>query len=111
MQVIYDLDRNNDGTLSYSTELRGALGVPLNAAEVRDQLREVRVYILAHEGQMDRNYQYPNATLTYPDPVQVPPDPRTGLGRTYNFAASIGPDYIFYRWKLYTLAIKPLNLR
>jgi prepilin-type N-terminal cleavage/methylation domain-containing protein len=107
MQVIYALDRNNDGTLSYSTELRGNLGVPLNAAEVRDQLREVRVYILAHEGQMDRDNKYPNATLTYPDAA----DPRAGLGRTFDFASAIGPDYAFYRWKLYTLAIKPLNLR
>ena len=110
MQVLYVLDRNIDQNLEtvvleYSDSLTFG-GLPLTAQEVQDQLKEVRVYILAHEGQMDRSYEYPNPTLKYPRDT----DPGAGLGRTFDFAGSIGPDYVFYRWKLYTLAVKPLNL-
>ena len=124
MQVIYGLDMstnldqgmgtytNADGTVITNfngqvTTIASVKATLADAAELRNRLQEVRVYILAHEGQMDRNYQYPNLTLTYP----VAPDLAAGAGRTYNLAASIGSDYPFYRWKLYTLVAKPMNLR
>jgi len=75
---------------------------------VRNRVKEVRVYILAHEGQRDQNYTYPSQTIDVP----AAPDPGAGLGRTLDIKTSIGdPDYQYYRWKLYTLAVKPIDLR
>lgn len=124
MQVMYGLDMstdadkgmgtytNADGTFVVDFAGQGATIARVQATltdstELRTRLNEVRVYILAHEGQMDRNYQYPKSTLTYP----LAPDLAAGAGRTFNLAASIGPDYVFYRWKLYTVVAKPMNLR
>ena len=47
MQVIYRLDTNNDGTIdSTVNDISG-----LTAQQIRDRVKEVRVYILSHEGQ------------------------------------------------------------
>jgi len=126
MQVMYGLDMSTDADKGMGTYTNADgtfvidFGDPPQGATIakvqetladstllRSRLNEVRVYILAHEGQMDRNYQYPNPSLTYPRA----PDLAAGAGRTFNLAASIGPDYVFYRWKLYTVVAKPMNLR
>jgi hypothetical protein len=61
MQVIFRLDRDNDGTIDAATDvLNDASGSALTAQEIREQLKEVRVYILSHEGQKDVNYTYPS---------------------------------------------------
>ena len=67
MQVIYCLDTTGDGrcdTLhadpatgtidSYSDDLTA-----LTAQTIREQVKQVRVYILAHEGQKDTTFTYP----------------------------------------------------
>jgi prepilin-type N-terminal cleavage/methylation domain-containing protein len=104
MQVIFGLDNDNDGdfepgvsTDNYSDDISA-----LTAQQIRTQLKQVRVYILAHEGQRDPNYTYPSTTIDLGGDV--------GLGRTFNLATAI-PNFQNYRWKLYTLAIKPKNLR
>ena len=107
MQVIYRIDTNNDGTIDSNTDNIATLtdtngnGV-IDAQEIREQIKEVRVYILAHEGQYDRNYTYPNASITVGE---------FGLGSTFNLATTIGANWQNYRWKLYTIAVKPNNLR
>jgi prepilin-type N-terminal cleavage/methylation domain-containing protein len=98
MQVIYRIDTNNDGTIDNTTDDISAL----TAQQIRDQVKEVRVYILAHEGQYDRNYTYPNSTITVGE---------FGLGSNFNLATTIGTNWQNYRWKIYTLVVKPNNLR
>jgi hypothetical protein len=103
MQVIYRRDSNGDGSIDNTTDDISAL----TAQQIRDQVKEVRVYILAHEGQFDRNYTYSNSTITIP----AAPDPGAGLGSTFDFNARGITNWQNYRWKLYTMVVKPNNLR
>jgi prepilin-type N-terminal cleavage/methylation domain-containing protein len=112
MQVVYALDNDENGSF------QDGVGTPpdaysdtiaaLTASQVRNRVKEVRVYILAHEGQRDQNYIYPSITIGVP----AAPDPGAGLGRTFDIKTAIGdPDYQHYRWKLYTIVVKPIDLR
>jgi type II secretory pathway pseudopilin PulG len=110
MQVYYRLDTDSDGTIETTTDvLNNASGTALTALEIRDQLKEVRVYILAHEGQRDPNYTYPNSSLTIPgtpDPIFL-----AGLAKTFNFTSSGITGWQNYRWKVYSIVVKPNNLK
>jgi hypothetical protein len=101
MQVSFKLDRNNDGNLSDTTVMSDLSAVPLTAQQIRDQVKEVRVDILAHEGQRDTSYTYFSNTILV--------GPSAALGS--NFVLTTIPDYQNYRWKVYTLIVKPNNLR
>jgi len=117
MQVIYRIDSNNNGTIDFATDNLATLtdtnsnGI-IDAQEIREQIKEVRVYILAHEGQRDVNY---DATTTYPgNQITIPPtasDPGFGLGSTFDFVANGITNWQNYRWKVYTIVVKPNNLR
>ncbi len=97
MQVIYRRDTNADGTIDNTTDDISAL----TAQQTREQVKEVRVYILAHEGQMDLSYSYPSSTITVGE---------FSLGSTFNLSSTIGSTYANYRWKVYTIVVKPENL-
>ncbi len=80
------------------------------AETIRNQVRNIRVYIVAQEGQRDTSY-------TYTNPNPVPPN-CAGLDMICIidnafpngvFAVTV-PDRNF-RWKLYTLAATPYNLK
>jgi len=101
MKVIFRLDRNGDGNLSPTDVLNDTLGAPLTARQIRAQVKEVRVYILAHEGQQDRNFTYSRTTIYVGDPGID-----SGLGHSYNIGAKV-----HYRWKLYTIVVQPKNMR
>ena len=97
MQVIYRLDTNNDGIIdSTVANISG-----LTAQQIREQLREVRVYILSHEGQSDRAFKFANSMITLGE---------FGLERTFNLSSTIGLGWENYRWKVSTLVVKPRNL-
>lgn len=86
LQVIFD----NNGVPTDDITL-------LTAQEIREQVREVRVYILTHEGQMDLKYTYPNNTVTVGE---------FGLGSDFDVSGQLN-----YRWKVITLVVRPKNLR
>jgi hypothetical protein len=77
-----------------------------SAADIRDQVKEIRVYIVAQEGQQDASYTYTN------------PNPVTGcmgtnmvcINDTTGVQAVTVPS-VNYRWKLYTLVSTPYNLK
>jgi hypothetical protein len=108
MHVVVGLDTNADNVVDTYNIPAG-----YTAQQVREQVKEVRVYILAHEGQRDASYTYTN-----PIPVALRPagcvaanqlciiDTNTGLLK--NPAMVPDPNY---RWKLYTLVVTPYNLR
>lgn len=98
MQVIFELDTNGDGIIE--TESNDISG--LTAQQIRDQVKEVRVYILAQEGQIDSSYTHSNPTVIVGQ--------GSTLGRTFNLSTII-PNYQHYHWKVYTLAVKPTNLK
>lgn len=98
MQVIYRRDTDDDGTIDNTTNNI----TTLTAEQIREQVKEVRVYILAHEGQMDPNYSYPSSTITVGE---------FSLGSTFNLSSTIGSTYANYRWKIYTMVVKTVNLK
>ena len=63
----------------------------------------IKVYVLAQEGKMDRNFTFPQATMI------VGGDGEGSLTRggvPYTFAA----NQLNYRWKLYRITARPKNL-
>ncbi len=105
MQVAFKWDNNGDGFVESSATdvLNDASGTPLTAAQIRDQVKEVRVYILGHEGQKDKTYTYPTQTICVGEVAG-------GVCTTPGHVFDIG-DNVNYRWKLYTLIVKPNNLK
>jgi len=124
MQVVFGLDMNYDGIIGTYSNADGSTAVDAGGitgqnegmtssvlqlfnshpdlTDYRNSLQEVRIYILAHEGQMDPNYTYSNPSILVGE---------LGLGRTFNFAASGIANWQNYRWKLYTLVVKLQNTR
>lgn len=109
MQVVLYMDTNRDGIIDYHPDPDDHI---FTAQELREELKEVRVYILAQQGRRDSSYQYP---VTDPDKVIVVGDPEldSSLGRVWSASAmkaTFGPDWHNYRWKLYSIAVQPKNL-
>ena len=102
MQVITYLDTNGDGEVD---DKRSVLFAGTDAKMIREQLKEVRVYILAHEGQRDTSYTHPT------NPILV--GESATLGRNFDFTTAVPsiPNWQNYRWKVYTLVVKPNDLR
>lgn len=110
MQVFYRRDTDNDGVFDNDTQdLTG-----LSAQEIRDTVKQVSLYILAHEGQRDTTFTFnsftPGACATcirVGEPINGPW--ALQWGRDFNLATI--PNYQDYRWKVYTIVVKPKNLR
>jgi hypothetical protein len=74
---------------------------------IREQVTEVRVYILAHEGQRDPNYRYcPSLAASCSTAFPV-----GEFGLESNFDLTGIANYRNYRWKVYTIVVNPNNLR
>jgi len=107
-QVAFGLDTDADRTVN-----AWVADLNLNAGEIRNQVREVRVFVLYHEGQRDDNFWF-SGTLNLGD-AQIANDagfqtlssaPLTGALSTYTPTG----DAVHYRWKVDKLSIKPMNL-
>lgn len=87
----------------------------LTAQNIRDQLREVRIYVLAHEGQRDTSFTFTNFSLGcggVANCLRVGDLDPIGTLRGREFDLSwIGADFANYRWKIYTLSVQLPNLR
>jgi prepilin-type N-terminal cleavage/methylation domain-containing protein len=132
MHVDYMLDTNVDGTVetisdNIMTDIQpDTVDCPDDnaACKIRNELKEVRVYIIAQEGQRDATYDFSNGgtrtNFTIPlegvggttrGPVYFPYD-AGNYGTPGSLGTLIGnPEYKYYRWKLYTLIVQPNNLR
>lgn len=112
MQVVFGLDNDSDGDFEpgvsadgYSDDISA-----FTAQEIRNRVRQVRVYIVAQEGQMDRTYTFNNFTGTCSTCIRV----GDGVWGTDFNLSTISPGstrYLNYRWKLYTIVTNPNNLR
>jgi len=104
MQVVYGLDNNADGTPdAWSSDISAGM----SAADIRTQVAEVFVHILAQEGQRDDSYVYP-----YDNAVVGPVQGRTFNFSSYGFTSSgnVASNFKHYRWKVYNIVVKPKNL-
>jgi hypothetical protein len=94
MQIVYglDADLNPATNLVWSPDI----SVGMAAADIRAQLAEVRVHILAQEGQRDDSYTTPSNTIFVGS---------QGVGRNFDVSG-----YRNYRWKQSSIVVKPRNL-
>lgn len=102
MQVVFTL-RNPPGSATLTDVSDISM---LSAQAIREQLKEIKVYILGHDGARDRNYNYPNATIG----VGPGNGLTSGSGSTYDFAANHIPDWRNYHWKVHRVVARPNNL-
>lgn len=104
-QVVYGLDTDpNTGVIAYSNSLAG-----FDAKDIRNRVKEVRIYILAHEGQRDTRYTFDEFTGTATCATCIRVGRSAVLGRDFDILGIT--DFLNYRWKVYTLIIKPTNLK
>jgi prepilin-type N-terminal cleavage/methylation domain-containing protein len=104
MQVVYGLDNDGTGRVNQYLDAPANTVTP-SAADIRNQLREIRVYILAQEGGRDVLFTNPSETVMVGEVLN-------GIqrGRVFNLKDRLGPDYKYYRWKVYTIVVRPKNL-
>ena len=100
MQIVYGLDSNGDGIINQYLDAP-ANTTPPSAADIRSQLKEIRVYILAQDGKKDITFSYPNPSIDVGE---------TLLGGFWGRQYAIGSAYKNYRWKVYTIVVRPKNL-
>lgn len=106
MQVVYGLDTTASGMVNGYMSTPPLQGAYVDQAEaIRSQVKEIRVYILAQEGKRDRTYNFPSETITVGETLFGIP-----RGRVFNLKDLIGDDYKNYRWKVYTIVVRPKNL-
>jgi prepilin-type N-terminal cleavage/methylation domain-containing protein len=96
MKVIFRIDTDNDGVINIPVDSLAGL----SAQVIRNQVKEIRIYILAQEGQLDPGYKSPSPIYVGDASID------NGLGRSYNIGT-----YVNYRWKLYTIVVRPKNMR
>lgn len=99
MQVVYGLDTTGTGGVvnSWVTTLETLT----TAAQIRAQLVEIHLHILAQVGQRDDSYTYPDTTVNVGS---------EGLVRVFDFTSSAITNFRHYRWKVYNIVVKPKNL-
>jgi prepilin-type N-terminal cleavage/methylation domain-containing protein len=108
MKTVFMIDDDNNPSTSDvpSTTLAGL--TPAQIGPHESQLKSVRVYIVAQEGQKDTSYTYINPANPA-DPAKVVFD--DPIINAVDLNAIMGPDYQYYRWKVYSIAVTPVNLR
>jgi type II secretory pathway pseudopilin PulG len=106
IQVLYgrDADLNPATVLSWS----GDAPLGMTAADIRAQIAEVHVHILAQEGERDDSYAYPYDNVT----VGSEGAGRSFVFNSFGFTASgnVTNNFKHYRWKVYNIVVKPKNL-
>ena len=144
LQVVVGLDINNNGIIgtyydgtnfgnapadpltenAKITDIQAVLNASAAAALTqRTQLKEMRVYILAHDGGIDMSFTYSNTKLN-PNCIGAQQifvgDASASLGNTvlganygrcFDLQANIGVNYMHYRWQVYSIVVKTSNLR
>lgn len=112
MQVVYGLDGDENGEFEPATDIDDIYGnslAGLDAKQVRDRVKEVRIYILAHEGQRDTRYTFDEFTGAATCATCIRVGRSAVLGRDFDISGIT--NFLNYRWKVYTLIVKPTNLK
>ncbi|WP_224981729.1 PilW family protein [Geomonas agri] len=112
IQVVFYMDTNHDGITDYHPDpADGLFDFKDLAKYLREELKEVRVYILAQQGKQDPGYRYP---VSNPEKAIVVGDlelPDNGhVWSERAMSATFGADWRTYRWKIYTIVVQPKNL-
>lgn len=92
MNVNFQLASGNYASAAVVNQCGGTL--PCDASWIRQNVREVRVFIVAQEGQKDPSYTSPAITVDPIAPITFAPP----------------ANQLNFRWKVYTIVEKPYNL-
>ena len=101
-QVVYYMDTDGDGGWDEAFDADTLSG--LSAAQVRDQVKAIRCFILAHEGAFDSSYTHPTNEIVVGETING-----KSVGRTFNLADRIQGNWANYRWKVHSVTISPKN--
>jgi hypothetical protein len=104
MQIVYGLDGSASGSINQYLDAP-ANTLSKTAADIRAQLKEIRVYILAQDGQKDLTYTYPSEKVKVGETLNG-----VFRGREFDLKNIIITDWDHYRWKVYTIVVRPQNL-
>lgn len=102
MQVVYGIGSAGSTEVNFHQTTLPGTGT---AQEIRQQLKEIRVYVLAHQGKSDSGYNHPVSQITVGESFGGPL-----LGRTFDLPSQIGTGWANYRWKVYSIVVRPQNL-
>lgn len=105
MQVEFEYDPNDNGII-VSLDPIGL--TEKTAEDMRLHLKNIRIYILTHEGKMDKSYRYPGDGIHIGDHKKGTSSGRTLTASEMNTLFT--SDWRKYRWKIYTMVIRPKNL-
>jgi prepilin-type N-terminal cleavage/methylation domain-containing protein len=100
LQIVYGLDTDGGGRVNFHT-----ITAPSTAEEQRAQIKELRAYLLVQDGKKDLSFSYPNSTIAVGESFD---GGATIAGRHFDLTSI--PDYRNYRWKVYTIVVRPKNL-
>lgn len=103
-QMAYRTTAGATNDLSTLQDLNG--NSVIDAEDIRRQVTEVRVYILTHDGQRDTAYTFPSSSVQVGETIGG-----VALGRSYDLSANIGANWQNYRWKLFIITVRPINLQ
>lgn len=96
-QVVFGIDSNGDGVVeSYEDDISS-----FSWQLIRERIKEVRVYILSHDGKFDPDYSFQSNKVYVGE---------FGKGREFDLSGLIGPKYRNFRWRIYSIVVKPRNL-
>ena len=104
LQVVYGLDNDGSGRVNQYLDAPANTASP-TSADIRNQLREIRVYVLTHDGKKDFTYTYPSSFINVGETLNG-----VFRGRVFDLATLIGSGWQNYRWKIYTIVVRPKNL-
>jgi hypothetical protein len=93
MQIVFGQDTDSNGTVNNYTDDLGTA----SATQIKQTVKEMRIFVLAQEGRRDPSYAHSPATIPLGD---------HGFVRNFNLSATIGAGWQNYRWKVYTLVVK-----
>lgn len=104
MQVLFRIDTTGDDVADQTVANLSTLGdgtafSQTTRAAVMHQVKEVRVYLLMHEGTYDKGFNYDGSQNIFLG--------ESPLGTTIDLGALVGSNWKHYRWKVYTLSVKP----
>lgn len=108
-QIVYYLDTNNDGGWDQRADADGLNNLPTD--QIRDRVKAVHCYILAHEGGLDSTYTHTTANMNVGEVNAAGTTLLANAGRQFALnGPPIGGNWANYRWKVYSLVVTPQNL-
>lgn|GEM_PF-3815959 len=100
-KIFFGVDSNGDGSADIYLEDMTNNYLD-NATKIYNNLNTITLYILTHDGGIDRSFNYTSDNITFTD---------SEIGKTVSFSLLGVQDYRYYRWKILKISGKTINVR